>query len=176
MQYSTGKLPDPKILWSPRVGFNWAVDENRNTQVRGGTGIFTGKPGVRVDLEPDRQHRRADRLRGTEQHHDAAVQSRYRTRTSRPTSPARPASSYELALTDPDFTFPQLWRTNIAVDQRLFWGMIGTAEYIYNGTSTACTTSTPTCRRAQSAFTGVDARPRYTNNRIYQQRPATRSS
>ena len=25
MQYSSGELPDPNILWSPRVGFNWDV-------------------------------------------------------------------------------------------------------------------------------------------------------
>ena len=30
-----------------------------------------------------------------------------------------PASSYELALTDPDFKFPQIWRTNVALDRRL---------------------------------------------------------
>ena len=44
MQYDTAKLPDAKILWSPRVGFNVDVSENRTTQLRGGTGIFTGKP------------------------------------------------------------------------------------------------------------------------------------
>ena len=36
--------PTPSILWSPRAGFNWALGENRTTQVRGGTGIFTGRP------------------------------------------------------------------------------------------------------------------------------------
>ena len=42
-QYVSAKLPDPKILWSPRVGTNWSMHEG-NTQVRGGTGIFTGRP------------------------------------------------------------------------------------------------------------------------------------
>ena len=44
VQFSTGKLPDASPLWSPRVGFNWDVSGKRNTQVRGGTGVFTGKP------------------------------------------------------------------------------------------------------------------------------------
>ena len=45
-----------------------------------------------------------------------------------------PAASYELALTDQNFKFPQIWRSNIAVDQRLPLGLIGTAEFIYNRT------------------------------------------
>ena len=37
-------LPEPKILWSPRVGINWDVFGDQRTQMRGGTGIFTGRP------------------------------------------------------------------------------------------------------------------------------------
>ena len=44
VQYKTGKLPGSNPLWSPRVGFNWDVTGDRSTQVRGGTGIFSGKP------------------------------------------------------------------------------------------------------------------------------------
>ena len=43
-----------------------------------------------------------------------------------------PAASYELALTNPDFKFPQIWRSNIAVDQRLPWRLVGTVELLYN--------------------------------------------
>ncbi len=43
-----------------------------------------------------------------------------------------PAASYELALTDENFKFPQVWRSNIAVDQRLPWNITGTAEFLYN--------------------------------------------
>ncbi len=42
------------------------------------------------------------------------------------------ASSFELNVTDPDFKFPQVWRTNVAVDHRLPWGIVGTVEYLYN--------------------------------------------
>lgn len=37
------KLPDAKILWSPRVGFNWDAKGDRTMQFRGGTGLFTGR-------------------------------------------------------------------------------------------------------------------------------------
>lgn len=36
-------LPSDKLLWAPRLGFNWDVNGDRTTQLRGGTGIFTGK-------------------------------------------------------------------------------------------------------------------------------------
>ena len=32
------------MLWSPRVGINWDVAGDQRTQVRGGTGVFTGRP------------------------------------------------------------------------------------------------------------------------------------
>src|SRR5207247_9998740 len=37
------KLPGATPLWSPRIGFNWNVSGDRRTQVRGGSGIFTGR-------------------------------------------------------------------------------------------------------------------------------------
>ncbi|MDP3581609.1 MAG: carboxypeptidase regulatory-like domain-containing protein, partial [Ignavibacteria bacterium] len=43
-RYSTKRLPGGDVMFSPRVGFNWDVFGDRTTQVRGGTGIFTGKP------------------------------------------------------------------------------------------------------------------------------------
>ena len=36
-------LPTDKLLWSPRLGFNWDIKGDKTTQVRGGSGIFTGK-------------------------------------------------------------------------------------------------------------------------------------
>jgi hypothetical protein len=43
VHFDSTKLPGNSLLWSPRVGFNWDVNGNKVTQVRGGSGIFTGK-------------------------------------------------------------------------------------------------------------------------------------
>jgi hypothetical protein len=37
------KLPDQTPLFSPRLGFNWDVKSDNTLQVRGGTGLFTGR-------------------------------------------------------------------------------------------------------------------------------------
>jgi hypothetical protein len=100
------KLPDTKLLLSPRVGFNWDVYGDRSTQVRGGTGIFTGRvPFVwigNVISNPGQN----------------------------PNLPAY-LRSFDLNGADPDFKWPQVWTTNLAVDHQLPWGLLGTLEVLY---------------------------------------------
>jgi hypothetical protein len=171
VQYETAKLPDPKILWSPRAGFNWNLDAERRTQVRGGTGVFTGRPAY---VWISNQIGNTGVLTGFDQFDQTATVPLF----SRPFSPdpnrykptnvtGAPAASYELALTDENFKFPQVWRTNIAIDRRLPWGMTGTAEYIYSSDVNGVYYINANLPAAQAAFTGVDNRPRYTSNRIH---------
>ena len=165
-QYSTAKLPDPNVLWSPRAGFNWDVFGDQTTQLRGGTGVFTGRPAY---VWISNQIGNTGVLTGFEQLDNT---------TARPFNPdpdrykptnvtGAPAANYELALTNPDFKFPQLWRNNIAIDRRLPWGMVGTGEFLYNRDVNGIYYINANLPAPQSAFVGADSRPRWTSNRIH---------
>ncbi|MCG3121246.1 MAG: hypothetical protein ALAOOOJD_04252 [bacterium] len=166
VKYKSGELPDPKPLFSPRVGFNWDVKGDRSTQVRGGTGIFTGRPAY---VWISNQIGNTGVLTGFESRDNV---------TDRPFHPdpdhykptnvtGAPASSYELALTDPNFKFPQLWRSNIGIDHQLPWfGLIGTAEFLYNRDVNGIYYINANLPAAQARFNGADSRQRYTSNRI----------
>ncbi len=41
---NTGKFPTGNVLFSPRLGFNWDVFGSGNTLLRGGVGLFSGRP------------------------------------------------------------------------------------------------------------------------------------
>ncbi|TRX43008.1 TonB-dependent receptor [Flavobacterium restrictum] len=43
VNFDSTKLPGNALLWSPRVGLNWDTNGDKTTQLRGGTGIFTGR-------------------------------------------------------------------------------------------------------------------------------------
>jgi hypothetical protein len=40
----TDRVPSGHVQFSPRVGFNWNIDGDRDEQVRGGVGLFEGRP------------------------------------------------------------------------------------------------------------------------------------
>jgi hypothetical protein len=166
VNYSTGQLPEAAPLWSPRVGVNWDVFGDQRTQLRGGTGVFTGRPayvwisnqigntGVLTGFEtvdntnqrpfhPDPKHYWPANVTGAA------------------------ASAYELALTDNGFRFPQIWRSNIGVDQKLPGGIVGTVELLYNKDVNGIYYINANLPPAQTTFAGVDNRPRWTNNRIH---------
>ena len=69
-------------------------------------------------------------------------------------------------MTDPAFKFPQVWRTNIAVDHRLPGGVVSTTEYMYAKDVNGIYYIDANLPAPQSAFTGVDARPRWTSSRL----------
>ena len=162
VQYQSGALPDTRILWSPRVGVNWDVNGTRATQVRGGSGLFSGRPAY---VWISNQIGNTGVLAGfTSVDNTTAFPFHPDPERYKPvlTSQGAPATSYELNVTDPDFKFPQVWRSNIAIDQRLPWNITSTTEFLYNRDVNGMYYINANLPAAQAAFTGADARPRWT--------------
>ncbi len=166
VQYQTAKLPDANILWSPRVGFNWDVAGDRSTQVRGGTGVFTGRPAY---VWISNQIGNTGVLTGFERIENTRLRPwNPDPNAYKPTNvTGAPASSYELALTDANFKFPQIWRTSIGVDRKLPWGWSATGEFMYNKDVNGVYYINANLAQPNTAFAGADTRPRWTTgNRI----------
>jgi hypothetical protein len=164
VQYDSGKMPDANILWSPRFGFNYDLAGDQKTQLRGGTGVFTGQP---LYVWISNQLGNTGMLQGSlRENNTRAFPFSPDVDRYKPAATGAPATSYELNVTDNDFRFPQVWRSNIAVDRRLPGGITGTAEFIYNRDVNGIYYINANLPAPQSAYIGVDSRPRWTSNRI----------
>ncbi len=172
VQFRTDKLPDPNLLWSPRVGFNWDISGDRTLQIRGGSGIFTGRPAyvwISNQVGNNGILTGFERLDPTDTEEVLSRPFNPNPDAYKPTNvTGEPASRYELALTEPTFKFPQVWRTNLAVDYRLPGGIITTAEFIYNSDVNGVAYYNANLSQPDASFSGADGRPRWTSgNRIH---------
>lgn len=90
------KMPTNQWLTSPRFGFNWDVKGDKTLQLRGGTGVFTGRlPFVWLGNQI-----------------------------------ANP-NVFFYQMVDPDFKFPQVWRTNIGADYKFKSGYVISGDVAY---------------------------------------------
>jgi len=163
IQYNSGQLPKTNLLWSPRVGFNDSLSRDGQTQLRGGTGVFTGKPAY---VWISNQVGNTGMLTGFIQADNTTAYpfnpnpDAYKPAAASITG--APATSVDLAATDPNFKFPQTWRSNIGVDRKLMAGLVGTVEYIYNRDINDIAYFNANLPAANANFSGPDQRPRWT--------------
>lgn len=158
---STSQLPKAQALWSPRLGFNWDVLGDRSIQVRGGTGIFSGRPAF---VWISNQLGNNGILTGSLRDDNTTGEYPFNpdvTAYNLPPNPGQPASSYNIAVTDPNFKYPQTWKTNIAVDKQLPFGIIGSVEFIYNKEVNNVTYINANLEPASGSLSGPDNRPTY---------------
>ncbi|MEO1012709.1 MAG: carboxypeptidase regulatory-like domain-containing protein, partial [Bacteroidota bacterium] len=94
--FDSTELPSNDFLVSPRVGFNYDINKDNTFQLRGGSGLFTGRfPFVWLGNQI-----------------------------------ANP-NTFFYTVVDPDFKFPQVWRTNIGADKRFENGIVATLDVSY---------------------------------------------
>ena len=169
VQYKTGEMPDTKVLWSPRVALNWDIAGKQRTQLRVGTGAFTGPPlYVWISNQLGNTGVLIGEISCIQPTCDPSIYpfSPDPARHKPTNVTGQGASSFELNVTEPDFKFPQVWRTNLGVDHRLPGGITATGEFLYSKDINGVSYINANLPAAQTAFTGVDNRPRWTANRI----------
>jgi hypothetical protein len=162
-KFNTGNMPDTQILFEPRFGFNYDLYDDSTTQFRGGTGIFTGRPPA-VFLSNAVGNNGV--LTGFVDASGAALTAGGYGFTPNPQQYFTPAvatlpSTIELALTDSNFKFPQTWKTNFAIDQKLPFGFVGTIEGIFSKNINAINYYNANLEKPVGTFSGPDNRPRY---------------
>jgi hypothetical protein len=122
------QMPSNKVLISPRLGFNYNHKGEDKLQLRGGSGIFTGRlPFVWIGNQIS--------------------------------SP----EVFFLQAVDPDFKFPQVWRTNIGSDYKFDSGLILTADVSYTKDINAAHVQNWGLLPPSGTLAGVDNRPIYTS-------------
>jgi len=162
--YNTGRWPTNRTLLSPRVGFRWDVYGDKKLVVRGGTGIFTGRiPFVWLTNMPSNSARVQNNVTITNltdlqnykfNPNPSAYQNRF------PTT----AGSFlpqAFVVIDPNFKFPQVWRTNIAFDKELGNGFSMSAEALFTKDVNGVLMRNLNEKAPDSRLVGSDNRPIY---------------
>lgn len=155
-----GAWPTVRPLISPRIGFNWDVLGDRSLQVRGGTGVLTGRvPFVWLSNAVSNNGLFFGQFNSTTVPfsntgdgipYDFSL-TPYALSSNSPASAyadlqkgmppmitnpldknyGRPAIVPAVNTIAKDFKFPQVWRSSIAVDKQLPYGIVGSLEFIY---------------------------------------------
>ena len=125
--YQTDSPPKTSLAFSPRLGFNWAVDEERSAQVRGGLGIFYGHfPYVWVSNQYSNTGVDFYTVTTFPGHFIADPNAQPRSAAGLP--------SAEVDLTDPNFKAPSIFRWQLGGDYKLPFGLVATVEGIFSTT------------------------------------------
>lgn len=135
VKLATNKFPGTTVLWSPRFGFNWDVKDDKTTQIRGGLGIFSGRvPYVWLSNQLSNNgvlfgSKTITAAADLKNYPFNADVNAYKPDASTLTN-LQP-TAYNLAVTDQNFKFSQVFRGNLAVDKQFGDGWIVSLEGIY---------------------------------------------
>lgn len=133
--FDVSQFPESKFLFSPRVGFNYDAYGDKALIIRGGTGLFTGRiPFIwLVNQVGDNGIVRAQYTASAADLLN--IEYNLDRTTYIPTNPPGVGTSIPsgsaYSATVRDFKMPQVWRTNLAFDQKVGANTIVGVEAIY---------------------------------------------
>jgi hypothetical protein len=164
--YATDVVPNT-TLWSPRVGFNWSPRSEPTEQIRGGIGLFAGRPPyVWISNQYGNTGIDFTRIGATNNNAnripfvtDADNQPKTVTGNVAATS-----FTNEIDLIDPEFKYPSVLRGNLSYDTKLPFGLYGMVELLW--AQTVNDIRYENLNLQQIGTQPLDGRPRYALNKV----------
>ncbi|MBK7098853.1 MAG: TonB-dependent receptor [Sphingobacteriales bacterium] len=131
---NTGQLPSAKVMVSPRLGFNYDIIGDRSVILRGGSGVFTGRIPFVWIVAQSGDAGMLQYLQNIAKGDTRMPDFNPDPKQLIPNPKAEPGKSIPSSISAMahNLKFPQTWKSSLAVDIRLPWGMVGTLEGIYN--------------------------------------------
>lgn len=129
----TGAFIKPQVMIAPRVSFNYDVNGDQTTQLRGGIGIFTSRvplvwPGGAYNNNGINQ---GYEFQGSWFTTPEVFNPDVNTQAPGTQDPNNPSPSGNIDLFATDFKIPQVLKTNLALDKKLPGGIVATVDAMY---------------------------------------------
>jgi hypothetical protein len=157
----SGQMPSAQVMLAPRIGFNWDVKGDKMTQVRGGIGIFTSRIPF---VWPGASYNNNGLMVGNAFASDVAFRyqwdNQYESTDFDPAATDVPSGDMNLFVKN--FKYPQVFRTSLAIDRKLPFGMTGTFEAMFTKTLNNVSYTNANIKSSDTYLTGTpDDRPLY---------------
>ncbi len=149
-------------LISPRLGFNFDVNGDQSTLVRGGVGVFTGRPPY---VWVNNAYANSGLTQATLSCNGSAIPTFTTDIASQPTTcvgggapnPPKPSIVYF----DHGFKFPQTMRAAFGIDHQLGWNMVASLDLLYTRTLNQFYLNDVNLKGVQSTESGEGGRLQY---------------
>ncbi len=164
LNIDVSQWPKERTYISPRIGFNWDLEGDKNTIIRGGVGVFTGRfPFVWFTNQPTNSgviQNTVEVTTGLSGYLFSANPNQYVSNFASAPGTVAPGS---IAAVDPNFKMPQVLRVSGAVDKKLANDWTLTFEAIYNKDINALLQYNANQRLPIGVTAGAGSRPLFGN-------------
>ncbi|WP_400263467.1 TonB-dependent receptor domain-containing protein [Sphingobacterium sp. SG20118] len=159
----TNRMPSPALMFSPRIGFNWDVNRDRSTIVRGGMGIFTSR--VPFVWAAGAFTQSGALLGGNNLGNGTDANVPFISDVNKlPKYEGTVTPSGNITALDRNLKLPQIARFSGGIDQVLPYGIKGTLEFIYSKNLSAFNFRDLNLERPVGTLEGADNRLVYDAN------------
>lgn len=152
-----GQGPDNTVHVSPRVGFNWDVNGENKTQIRGGLGVFTSRMPL---VWPGGAFNNTGTTVGAFRTFDDALIPDFNPDVNTQLRPTDPFQG-NVDILAKDLRLPQVFKYSLAVDQKIPGGITLSGEVILNESLNAVNFENLNLGNPQFFTAGAGPRPNY---------------